>query len=532
MKRFSTLILISFLLFVSCDDGTKYVEGQLKQYNFSELIYFVKTNAGEWSKKSGVKLALSGLSREYYNDVQVRQFFETEIYEGSSELIQEYGIGAIISNCDTSSIMKVFKQVAQTSNKDDLTSNDHLQKMVLGFEGKVCSDVEQMVFDFKINFLRANSIIDSLENEISLLIPSMLTMQKRTNRLNDKVAELDRPRTKNRCFIILKKQDTNVYEALKLRERSSSLNRSYYPQNKGSMDTPMSEVYKEHVIIISSSGEIEGKGLVCLDVSEGGTTPVTTVDGFDASWDVYREVDLEILESQKMDYFKQANKLRRTLKEKQTKVNQLNSEIINYKMKGEKYSGFEYLAEEKNTGILKSVSRIPMPPVSRDEVAVIETDFGRIIFTFDLDNAPTHASNFKRLVYANYYDGTTFHRVISGFMIQGGDINSRDGDPTNDGIGGPGYTIEAEIHNSHRRGAVAAARTSGPTNPERRSSGSQFYICHVDIPHLDGLYTVFGQVIEGMDVVDKIAAVNTDQNDRPINDVVMNKVYLTRMSEL
>ena len=135
---------------------------------------------------------------------------------------------------------------------------------------------------------------------------------------------------------------------------------------------------------------------------------------------MYREEDLDKYSAQKMDYLKQTNKLLRKLKKEQVEVNRLNSEIANYKKKGEKYTGFEFLAEDQNTGILKSVSRIPMPPVLSDEVAVIETDFGRIVFKFDLDNAPIHASHFKRLSIANYFYCQTFHIVIAGCLIQGG----------------------------------------------------------------------------------------------------------------
>ena len=178
MKRFITLICVCFLLFVSCDDGTKYVESQLEQDNYSELVKFVKTNEGEWSKKSGVKLALSGLSKEYYKNVQVRQFFEEEIYEGSAELIQEYGIGAIISNCDTSSIMKIFKHVAQSNNEDDLTTNKYLQEAILGYEGQLCQGVKRIVADYRVNFVRANAAIDSLESEISAVTTSMEPTQR------------------------------------------------------------------------------------------------------------------------------------------------------------------------------------------------------------------------------------------------------------------------------------------------------------------------------------------------------------------
>ena len=192
----------------------------------------------------------------------------------------------------------------------------------------------------------------------------------------------------------------------------------------------------------------------------------------------------------------------------------------------------ETLTQEQVQAVMDEVSALGTPTMEADEVAVIETKFGRMVIEFDIENSPIHAANFKKLAEAGYYDGITFHRIIPGFMIQGGDINSRDDDPTNDGMGGPGYTVGAEIHSIHKRGAIAAARTGNNINPERRSSGSQFFICHVDIPHLDGEYTVYGKIIEGIEVVDKIAEVNTGPGDRPLEDVVMDRVYFTTKSEL
>lgn len=198
----------------------------------------------------------------------------------------------------------------------------------------------------------------------------------------------------------------------------------------------------------------------------------------------------------------------------------------------EKSMTHETLTTEQIEAIMEEVSAMDMPTIDADELAVMETSLGRMVIEFDVVNAPVHAANFKKLVMAGYYDGIAFHRVIPGFMVQGGDINSRDDDQNNDGMGGPGYTIAAEIHNIHKKGTLAAARTGGPMNPERRSSGSQFYICHVDIPHLDGEYTAYGQVIEGFEVIDKIAAVKTGPNDKPIEDVRINRVYMTTKSDL
>ncbi len=157
---------------------------------------------------------------------------------------------------------------------------------------------------------------------------------------------------------------------------------------------------------------------------------------------------------------------------------------------------------------------------------VIETTMGTITIQLFDDKAPKHSANFRKLAREGFYNGTTFHRVIPGFMIQGGDPNSKDNDRSNDGLGGPGYTIEAEIGVPHDRGVVAAARQGDAVNPERRSNGSQFYITVAPAHFLDGQYTVFGKVVDGMDVVDKIVAVPRDQRDNPLTPVVMKKVYV------
>jgi cyclophilin family peptidyl-prolyl cis-trans isomerase len=131
-------------------------------------------------------------------------------------------------------------------------------------------------------------------------------------------------------------------------------------------------------------------------------------------------------------------------------------------------------------------------------VATVSTDKGDIIVQLDAEAAPQTVNNFVSLARDGFYDGLTFHRVEPGFVIQGGD-------PNGDGSGGPGYTVPAEIGLTHTKGAIAMARTSDAVNPERASSGSQFYIALDALPQLDGAYTVFGQVVEGMDVVQSIA---------------------------
>ena len=142
---------------------------------------------------------------------------------------------------------------------------------------------------------------------------------------------------------------------------------------------------------------------------------------------------------------------------------------------------------------------------------------------------PKHRDNFVKLVKENYYDGLRFHRVIEGFMIQGGDPYSRDTTKANLwGQGGPDYTVPAEFVSQywHKKGAIAAARKGDMANPTKASSGSQFYIVHDENAclHLDGQYSIFGEVTEGLDVIDRIATVPTDYYDRPLEDVMIISV--------
>jgi len=156
------------------------------------------------------------------------------------------------------------------------------------------------------------------------------------------------------------------------------------------------------------------------------------------------------------------------------------------------------------------------------EVAVIETVHGTIKFEFFEDKAPGHVKNFKDLANKNFYDGTTFHRVIPGFMIQGGDPNSKSDNRSSHGTGGPGYSIDAEFNDvKHERGVLSMARSQDPN-----SAGSQFYICVKDSFFLDGQYTAFGRVIEGMDVADKIVNEPRDSNDNPEKRMEMKSVSI------
>ncbi len=187
-------------------------------------------------------------------------------------------------------------------------------------------------------------------------------------------------------------------------------------------------------------------------------------------------------------------------------------------------------------------------------MVAIDTDFGTIKIKL-YDETPLHRDNFLKLVKEGYYDDLLFHRIIPNFMVQGGDPNSRGATASAQlGIGGPGYTIPAEFNDSlvHTKGALAAARQGDQVNPKKASSGSQFYIVQGEAqadamltrveqmkgfkyteaqreayktmggtPHLDRDYTVFGQVVEGFDVLDKIAAVKRGYGDRPVDDVKM-----------
>lgn len=194
-----------------------------------------------------------------------------------------------------------------------------------------------------------------------------------------------------------------------------------------------------------------------------------------------------------------------------------------------------------------------MAQSSPETRVLIKTSYGNIVVKL-YNDTPLHRDNFIKLVKDGYYDGLLFHRVIQNFMIQGGDPNSRNaarGEML--GMGGPGYTIPAEIipGHFHKKGALAAARKGDAVNPKKASSGSQFYIIQGQVlneqqlqtyvsmgnhapftpeevsayttiggsPHLDGEYTVFGEVVEGLDVIDKIAAVAVDAYNRPVEDI-------------
>ena len=157
---------------------------------------------------------------------------------------------------------------------------------------------------------------------------------------------------------------------------------------------------------------------------------------------------------------------------------------------------------------------------SDEKLAILETAQGKMVIEFFPEDAPNHVTNFMNLTENGFYDGVLFHRIIPGFMIQGGDPNTKSGNKNSWGMGGPGYTIKAEFNSrSHLRGIVSMARAQDPD-----SAGSQFFIVTTDSTFLDRQYTVFGEVIEGMDIADKIVNLERDRNDCPLTEAKMLRV--------
>ncbi len=186
------------------------------------------------------------------------------------------------------------------------------------------------------------------------------------------------------------------------------------------------------------------------------------------------------------------------------------------------------LRTEEIEAVLAKVKETPVEPVETREAAVLLTNYGPVVIAFYPEAAPNHCSNFKRLVKACYYDQTRFHRIIDGFVIQGGDILTRDDDPSNDGTGGPGYTVAAEFNGiPHDLGIVSMARAQDPN-----SAGSQFFIClsRERTRFLDGQYTVFGKVIGGLETVKRIGKVRTTANifgepSSPVEPVFIRQAF-------
>jgi len=171
----------------------------------------------------------------------------------------------------------------------------------------------------------------------------------------------------------------------------------------------------------------------------------------------------------------------------------------------------DYVPSEAPAVAPTSVTPTETPEATTNPIATISTNFGDIVIELNPQVAPNTVANFVKLANSKFYDGTLFHRIISTFVIQGGDPNTKDQPPGTWGTGGPGYTIDAEISNlKHTKYVVSMARGT-----DINSAGSQFFIMTGDAPFLDGKYTIFGKVIQGQDVVDKIASLKTDLNDRP-----------------
>ena len=151
----------------------------------------------------------------------------------------------------------------------------------------------------------------------------------------------------------------------------------------------------------------------------------------------------------------------------------------------------------------------------KNKFAVMETSYGSVTIEFYPEDAPNHVRNFIELSEKQFYDGLVFHRMIKGFMMQGGC-------PKGNGRGGPGYQLKAEFNSrNHVPGTLAMARSEDPD-----SAGSQFYICLAKVPHLDGQYTVFGQVIDGINVVERIGKVETGTGDRPVEPIFIEKIII------
>jgi peptidyl-prolyl cis-trans isomerase B (cyclophilin B) len=190
--------------------------------------------------------------------------------------------------------------------------------------------------------------------------------------------------------------------------------------------------------------------------------------------------------------------------------------------------------------LLLALAAVPLaacgPTIDANKVAVFETSYGKIVFEFYPEVAPKHVAAFQEMISNGFFDGTKFHRVIPGRAIQGGDPNSKDDDPSDDGLGAPGQaTIPAEFSTTlkHVRGTVSAARKGNDVN----SATSQFFICAGNESAFDGQYSIFGHVIDGLSVVDIIANAplrtdNPQLRERPVAPVTITRAYLSTRSEL
>jgi peptidyl-prolyl cis-trans isomerase B (cyclophilin B) len=189
-----------------------------------------------------------------------------------------------------------------------------------------------------------------------------------------------------------------------------------------------------------------------------------------------------------------------------------------------KWTAFLVLAGDGFAGLLDpSMSN---ENASTNEVAIIKTSYGEMTLAFWPDVAPKTVENFKKLAREGFYDGTAFHRIIKGFMIQGGCPNTKAGESGMPGTGGPGWKVKAEFNKKpHVRGVISMARSSHPD-----SAGSQFFICHGDAPFLNGQYTAFGELVKGDEVLEQIANVpvksNGGEKSTPIDRVAVESVKI------
>jgi len=179
--------------------------------------------------------------------------------------------------------------------------------------------------------------------------------------------------------------------------------------------------------------------------------------------------------------------------------------------------------DERTTKATEKIER-KTKPVTTNEVAVMKTTAGEMVIEFWSDVAPKTVENFKSLANKGFYDGTAFHRIIKGFMIQGGDPLTKDKSAEGSyGTGGPGYQIKAEFNErSHQKGVLSMARSANPD-----SAGSQFFVCHGDASFLDKKYTAFGKVIKGTDVLDKIANTPVSRSGSGENSKPAERVEIT-----
>lgn len=182
--------------------------------------------------------------------------------------------------------------------------------------------------------------------------------------------------------------------------------------------------------------------------------------------------------------------------------------------------------------LLAAVSFAVAAPIG-PEVAVMEIKVGKekqtrtVVFGFYDEDAPITVANFKELARKRYYDGLKFHRVFPGSFVQAGDPRTRWYKRSDKvGTGGPDYTLPAEIKLKHLRGSIAMSRLPNNINPSKASNGSQFYVCLEPLPKLDGEYTVFGEVLEGLDILDEISNFPTNSNDFPLANVVIKSIKI------